>query len=237
MQNTGDTFHSIEKSQKFVKIIYKKEIKYVEMKRGKTMDHYYSSKPSSKSEREQWKTELAGFKFSFITDAGVFSKNKIDRGSEVLIETASRSNFPEGPLLDVGCGYGPIGLSLAKIFPDRQIQMVDINERALALAQDNAKFNEVSNIDIYQSDIFSQVTEQEFAGIFSNPPIRAGKKIVHQILTEAYDHLQMGGKLQIVIQKKQGAPSARKKMEEVFGNVDRINLEHGYWILEAIKNK
>lgn len=199
------------------------------------MDHYYSSKPTSKSHRETIEVKIIDENFSFITDAGVFSKKRIDIGSEVLITTASKTKFSTGDILDLGCGYGPIGLYLAKHFPDRTIEMVDINERALGLAKDNAKLNEVNNVSIYYSDLFSEIENKEFAAILSNPPIRAGKKIVHQILEEAYDYLMVGGILQIVIQKKQGAPSAREKMEEIFGNVERVNLEKGYWILESRK--
>lgn len=199
------------------------------------MNHYYSAKPTSKSDRQKIKTRVGGYDFTLMTDSGVFSKNKVDIGSEVLVEAAQTSDFPTGKLLDVGCGYGIIGLSLAKIFPERQIEMVDVNERALELAKDNALLNEIENVKIYQSNIFSNVEEERFAGILSNPPIRAGKKVVHQILEEAYAHLVDGGKLQIVIQKKQGAPSARKKMEEIFGNVERISLEKGYWILQSEK--
>lgn len=199
------------------------------------MDHYYSAKPTSESDRKKWETRIGGFKFTLMTDAGVFSKDKIDTGSEVLVETAQESYFPNGNLLDLGCGYGAIGLTLAKAFPMREIEMVDVNERALNLSKDNARLNEVENVKIYQSNIYSAVKNKKFGGIISNPPIRAGKKVVHQILEEAIDHLVDGGKLQIVIQKKQGAPSAKKKMEEVFGNVERINLEKGYWVLESKK--
>lgn len=200
------------------------------------MDHYYSSKPSSESNREIIKTKLVGKEFSFITDSGVFSKNRVDVGSEVLMEAADKADFPDGNILDVGCGYGPIGLYLASAFPNREIEMVDINERALDLAKENAKLNDISNVEIYKSSIFEQVKETKYAAIISNPPIRAGKKVVHQILEESYDHLTTGGILQIVIQKKQGAPSAKKKMKEVFGNVERVALEKGYWVLESKKD-
>lgn len=199
------------------------------------MDHYYSEKPISKSERKTWETTIGGKEFTFATDAGVFSKDKIDFGSEVLIKTASQTHFPAGNLLDVGCGYGPIGLALAKEFPEKQIEMIDINERAINLAKENAKLNKITNVNIHQSDLYAAVESKKIAGILSNPPIRAGKKVVHQILEEAYHYLIDGGILQIVIQKKQGAPSAQKKMKEVFGNVERVNLEKGYWILEARK--
>lgn len=199
------------------------------------MDHYYSAKPTSESDRKKMQTTIGGHDFVLLTDAGVFSKGKVDTGSEVLIQAAQESDFPTGNILDLGCGYGTIGLALAKTFPNREIEMVDVNERALDLSKDNAALNEIKNVKIYQSNIFSSIEGKEFAAIISNPPIRAGKKVVHQILEESYEHLVDGGKLQIVIQKKQGAPSAQKKMEEVFGNVERISLEKGYWVLESEK--
>lgn len=199
------------------------------------MDHYYTSKPSSESHREKWETVIDSKKFTFTTDSGVFSKNNIDVGSEVLMTTAETVNFPKGNLLDIGCGYGPIGIYLGKIFPERKIEMIDVNERAIDLAQFNATENGVSNVQIYRSNLFEEVQNREFAGIISNPPIRAGKTVVHEILEKSHDYLVEGGYLLIVIQKKQGAPSAKKKMLEVFGNVERINLEKGYWILASQK--
>lgn len=199
------------------------------------MDHYYSSKPTSESNRETWQTKINGKLFTYTTDAGVFSKNAIDQGSEVLMLTGAEQNYPEGNILDLGCGYGPIGIYLGQTFPDRMIEMVDVNERALELAKLNADQNDVSNVRIYQSYLYEEVKNKEFAAILSNPPIRAGKKVVHEILEKAFDHLIVGGQLLIVIQKKQGAPSAKKKMEEVFGNVERINLDKGYWILASTK--
>ena len=197
------------------------------------MDHYYSAKPTSESDRQIIKTAIGGYELELITDSGVFSKHKVDTGSAVLIEASQKSEFPTGKILDLGCGYGTIGLTIAKTFPTREIEMVDVNERALELSKDNAKLNHINNVKIYSSNIYSNVEHTDFAAILSNPPIRAGKKVVHQILADAYDHLKIGGKLQIVIQKKQGAPSAKKKMEEVFGNVERISLEKGYWVLES----
>ncbi len=199
------------------------------------MDHYYTSKPSSESHRETWKTTIHNKEFIYTTDAGVFSKKQIDVGSEVLMKTAETVAFPEGNLLDVGCGYGPIGIYLAKAFPNRQIEMIDINERAIELAKLNAQANGAENVSIYSSHLFDSVENKNFAGILSNPPIRAGKKVVHEILEKSHDYLAEGGYLLIVIQKKQGAPSAKKKMEEVFGNVERIHLEKGYWILASKK--
>lgn len=199
------------------------------------MDHYYSAKPTSESNRETWNTKINGKDFTYTTDAGVFSKNAIDQGSEVLMVTGAEQTYPEGNILDLGCGYGPVGVYLGQAFPDRTIEMVDINERALELSKVNTEQNGVKNVEIYQSNIYENVENKQFAAILSNPPIRAGKKVVHEILEKAYDHLVEGGQLLIVIQKKQGAPSAKKKMEDVFGNVERINLDKGYWILASTK--
>ncbi|WP_208559802.1 class I SAM-dependent methyltransferase [Marinilactibacillus kalidii] len=198
-------------------------------------DHYYTNNPHSKSEQKSWKTTLRAFDFTFHTDAGVFSKEKVDYGSQVLLEAIDLKMYPEGPLLDVGCGYGPIGLTLAKLDPNRTVEMVDVNERALALAEKNAQTNQVTNVSIHPSSLYENVTETAFAGIVSNPPIRAGKKTVHAVLEQAIHYLKDEGYLVIVIQRKQGAPSAKKKMEEVFGNVERISLDGGYWILRSQK--
>lgn len=198
-------------------------------------EHYYTEKPNTKSNPETWKTILDNRTFEFTSDSGVFSKGKVDFGSRLLIESVDLAPYPEGNLLDVGCGYGPMGLSLAAKDLDRTVEMVDVNTRALELAKENAKLNEITNCTIYQSHIYDAVESKDFAGIFSNPPIRAGKKVVHQILEEAYEYLKSEGYLTIVIQRKQGAPSAKKKMEEVFGNVERIAQDGGYWILQAKK--
>ncbi|WP_027108768.1 class I SAM-dependent methyltransferase [Lacticigenium naphthae] len=198
-------------------------------------DHYYTNDPNSKSNPHTWEYELTGQTFRFTSDSGVFSKDKIDFGSQLLIETVVNENMPEGDLLDVGCGYGPIGIALAKAFPEKMIDMVDVNHRAIELAKENAQMNNVSNCSIFSSDIYENVSKTDYAAVISNPPIRAGKKVVHQILTEAKEHLKGTGSLYIVIQRKQGAPSAQEKMAEIFGNVERIALDAGYWILKSTK--
>ena len=197
-------------------------------------DHYYTNQPSATHHLETWSFPLKGKTFYFTTDNGVFSKKTVDFGSRVLIEAFQDEELPEGSILDVGCGYGPIGLSLASQ-TQREVEMVDVNERALELAKLNAEANDIHNVKIYSSNMYDQVTKQSFAAIVSNPPIRAGKQVVHEILEKAYDHLVDKGKLTIVIQKKQGAPSAAKKMEEVFGNVVTLTKEKGYYILQSQK--
>ncbi len=197
-------------------------------------DHYYSHNPDVESNPQTITFELRGQSFRFKTDQGVFSKKEVDFGSRVLIETFELPDA-EGPLLDVGCGYGPIGLSLAKDYHDRTVHMVDVNERALSLARENAKENKVQNVRIYQSDRYSKVVEKNFAAILTNPPIRAGKETVHSILENSYEHLSELGELWVVIQKKQGAPSAMDKMETLFSNVEIVAKKKGYYILKSVK--
>lgn len=113
--------------------------------------------------------------------------------------------------------------------------MVDVNQRAVGLAQMNAQRNQITTVDIHSSNVYETLNETTYAAIVSNPPIRAGKKVVHGILTGAFPLLKVGGTLTVVIQKKQGAPSAEKKMAEVFGNVEIVTKDKGYYILRSVK--
>ncbi|WP_096155989.1 MULTISPECIES: class I SAM-dependent methyltransferase [Bacillus] len=197
-------------------------------------DHYYTNNPSVESNRQSFDFMLNETKFSFITDAGVFSKKEIDFGSRLLIETFV-SPETDGGILDVGCGYGPIGISIAKRYNDKQITMVDVNERALQLATENAEKNQVKNVTVLKSFIYESVQNNKYAAILSNPPIRAGKKVVHEILENAFDRLVDKGELWIVIQKKQGAPSAIDKLTDVFDEVEVVVKKKGYYIIKAKK--
>lgn len=191
---------------------------------------YFAENPDAKHDIHELKVELLGQQMTFLTDAGVFSKKMIDYGSRVLL-SALEFNKKE-MLLDVGCGYGTLGLTLAKA-QELEVTLVDINQRALDLARKNADANQVS-ADIFQSNVYEQVTGQ-FHHIISNPPIRAGKQVVHEVISGSYDHLLADGDLTIVIQKKQGAPSAKTKMEEVFGNCETLKKDKGYYILRSVK--
>lgn len=197
-------------------------------------EHYYSSNPSSESNRHTWTFLLRGHELVFTTDSGVFSKREVDFGTRLLIETFSEPDI-NGDFLDIGCGYGPIGLALAKSFPHRHVDMVDINKRALELAVENKLANDITNVTIYESDLFAQVGDKKFAAILTNPPIRAGKRVVHAIFEQSADHLFDQGELWVVIQKKQGAPSALKKLQEVFSHVEVVTKKKGYYIIKAKK--
>ena len=197
-------------------------------------EHYYSRKPSTESNPVKWQSELKGNSFCFKTDSGVFSKKEVDFGSRLLIDTFKLKE-DNSIILDVGCGYGPIGLSLAKAYPDALVHMVDVNERAILLAKENAAENKLDNVKIYESDRLLGVEEKDFNAILTNPPIRAGKKIVHDIFEQSFLHLAEGGELWVVIQKKQGAPSAMEKMKELFGDVEVAAKSKGYFILKSVK--
>jgi 16S rRNA (guanine1207-N2)-methyltransferase len=197
-------------------------------------DHYFSHNPDVESKPQQISFDLLGYNFRFKTDQGVFSKGDIDFGSRVLIDAFECPSI-DGPFLDVGCGYGPIGLAFAKAFPARRVHMIDVNNRALSLAKENAAEHNIVNVDIYESDTYDQVEERNFAAIITNPPIRAGKDVVHKILIEGYERLLVGGEIWVVIQKKQGAPSAMKKLEEIYGNVEIVGKKKGYYILKSTK--
>lgn len=197
-------------------------------------EHYYSKNPSVQSNRKMFTYHLRDKEFRFMTDAGVFSKNEVDFGSRLLIETFQVPSV-NGDILDVGCGYGPIGLSIAATEASRTIDMIDINERAIELAKENSVINKIENVRIIQSHLFEQLDHKQYAAILTNPPIRAGKQIVHEILEQSFHHLLPNGELWVVIQKKQGAPSAIKKMEELFPNVEVVNKKKGYYIIKAKK--
>lgn len=199
-------------------------------------EHYYTSKPTVASNQKTQVFVLKGNSFSFTSDSGVFSKNEVDFGSRLLVEEFEAPEVA-GPFLDVGCGYGPIGLALAKVHNDRFVEMIDVNERAIELSKKNAEINKVTNVDIHQSDLFTNVEKRGFAAIISNPPIRAGKKVVHHILEESYQYLVPGGELWVVIQKKQGAPSAIEKLEMIFEEVEIVERKKGYHIIKAKRTK
>lgn len=194
--------------------------------------HYYTDNQALPSSRRTLTFTYRGETLHFTSDVGVFSKDNVDYGSRALLKTFDVLHDVD--LLDIGCGYGVIGLSLAYSGENVRADLVDVNSRALALATMNAEALNLKNIKVYESDCYEKV-KKEYDWIVSNPPIRAGKQVVHNILIQAKDHLKPGGHLRVVIQKKQGAPSAKAKMTEVFGHCEIIARDKGYYILEAVK--
>ena len=198
------------------------------------MSHYVINDKLLESNIKEIKYTFRNQEFTFKTDLGVFSKDRVDFGTNLLINSFLDSDLKNKKILDLGCGYGIIGILIAKIYKDSYIDMVDINLRALQLTKQNALSNLVKNVNIYESNLFSNIITK-FDLIISNPPIRAGKEVVHGIIADGYNHLNPNGIIQVVIQKKQGAESLMKKMEEIFSNLEIVKKDKGYFILRSIK--
>jgi len=196
-------------------------------------NQYFENNPDLTSRRMEVSHRYKDVLFVFSTDAGVFSKSEMDVGSALLLDNFSMHQ-PHARVLDVGCGYGVLGIMIAKTNPASEVLMIDVNERAIALAKENMIRNEVSNAKCFLSDLYQSVNG-DFDIIVSNPPIRAGKAIVHRIFSEGYDRLKPGGFMMIVIRKKQGAPSAERKLFEIFENVETVDRKKGYHIFLSRK--
>lgn len=195
------------------------------------MKHYYTENNDLISEPERFVFNYRDKVLTFISDNGVFSKKMIDYGSRVLLEAISIDSSKK-TLLDMGCGYGTFGIALKSVYPFLEIDMVDVNDRALNLANENLKLNNIS-ANVYLSNTYDEV-KNKYDLIVTNPPIRAGKEVVTRILVESKKYLNLNGEIWVVIQKKQGAPSAKKNLESVFKKVDIIKRDKGYYILRAI---
>ena len=199
------------------------------------MSHYYSkTQDDIESNPQDFVFNFKGLSLKFKTDNGVFSKEYIDYGSFALLKEF-KPNDLEYPILDMGAGYGPIGITISKLFNKKTI-MVEINERAYNLCKENILFNK-SNSEVINSSLYDDINDMKFSSIVTNPPIRAGKDIVFNIYDGAYKHLALNGELWVVIQKKQGAPSSKAHIEELFGNCEIVNRDRGYYILRAVKKE
>lgn len=198
------------------------------------MSHYFTNDETLQSKRRLVKYSINGKDFELESDLGVFSKDKLDYGTEVLIKSLLPLNLGER-MLDLGCGIGPIGLSLAYFNPSLHVVCSDVNTRALALCEENARKLALSQqVTCLQSDIYIEI-EGKFHSIVSNPPIRAGKKVTYSIYEGALEHLDERGSLYIVIRKAQGAKSVKDYLEQLFGNVTVLDKSKGYYVLMATK--
>lgn len=198
------------------------------------MSHYFTDNRELPQNRKDLSFRFSCFNLSFVSDSGVFCKDKIDEGSIVFLKELYEQGLHE-KILDVGCGYGTLGITLKKCFPDSQIDMVEINPRAKELAEINALQNNC-DVRIIESDVYAQIEDCDYSDIVTNPPIRAGKKVIYKIFEEAYDHLRDKGVLWVVIRKNHGAMSALKFIKGIFGNCEVVRKEKGYYILKSQKN-
>ena len=197
-------------------------------------EHYFTEKPTSELKTKTISSTVRSHNFTFITPSGVFSFGTIDRASLLLAEHAVIKE--NTTILDLGCGWGFLGIMIKKVFPATNVWMTDTNERALDFAQQNAKRNNIK-LTIMKSNLYNTIREQSFDIIITNPPMKAGREICYQIIEQAKHHLNTNGTLQLVAFHKRGGAMLEKKMQEVFGNVETIAKKSGFRVHVSVKEK
>ena len=195
-------------------------------------DHYYTRDPQSESRPVECEYTYRGERLRFRTDAGVFSKGEVDTGTRLLLEA-----LPEemgGEVLDLGCGWGVIGISVAKKWPGCRVTMADVNLRALELSRENAKMNR-AEAECVESDGMAALEGRTFDAVVTNPPIRAGKQVIYKMFADAAKSLKPGGALYLVIRKQQGAESCMKYLKTLYEEVEKLDKSGGFWVIKAGK--
>jgi 16S rRNA G1207 methylase RsmC len=195
------------------------------------MEHYYSEKQKSQLKVKKIAQKIKNINFEFYTASGIFSKDKVDRGTLILAENMVIDK--NAKILDMGCGIGIFGIAAAKLF-DADATMSDINKRAIMLAKKNTKLNNVKT-EIFQGNLYEKIKDTDFDVILSNPPQTAGKELCFRLIEQSKNYLKKGGSLQLVARHNKGGKSLGKKMEEVFGNVKVIARKSGYSVYVSVK--
>lgn len=199
----------------------------------KEFNHYFINKEHKETDFFTFSTFYNNKRYLIHSCSDVFSKNSLDYGSLVLVNSVLKEGFLDGEVLDMCCGYGTIGLLLSDN-TNANIDMCDINSTAVMLAQKNAKENGINVGEIFESNMFEGV-KKNYNHIVSNPPIKTGKKLLLEFADGAYSHLTNGGTLTVVIKKNLGADSFKKYLIGLFGNCDILKRDKGYYILHAKK--
>ena len=189
-------------------------------------EHYYTNNPDLAHDEHPVTFVALGNEITCTTDAGVFSRDGLDMGTRILLEALPALR---GRILDLGCGWGPVGVAVGKKYPDAEIVMSDVNRRAVDLARRNLAANGIKNAAAVCGDGLEAVTGA-FDAILLNPPIRAGKAVIYRLFADSAKQLSENGALYIVIRKQQGAESAAKYLSTLFSRVDRIARDKGYWL-------
>lgn len=194
------------------------------------MSHYFTNDEQVKDTPEKVSFSIMGKEFELNSNSGVFSKDKLDSGTRLLLETVLKNDSCTNDVLDLGCGIGPVGVVL-KSFWDCRMTMLDINIKAIELAKSNMEKYQLA-ADVRVSD---GIDTGKYDCILLNPPIRAGKKVIYSLFDQAMDHLNEGGRFWIVIRKQHGAQSALKYLKEKGYKPERIARDLGYWIIKTEK--
>lgn len=194
-------------------------------------EQYFARRPTSRRREEILHAVFHGRPFVFTSDAGVFSRGRIDRGTGLLARSLTLA--PDAHVLDLGCGYGVLGIVAATLAPNGRVVMTDVNERAVDLARRNLAANAIPHAEVRLGPFYEPVSGERFDAIVSNPPIRAGKAVVHRIVDEAPTHLRRDGSLWLVARTKQGAKSLGEHMRDVFRSCETVARGSGYRVLRA----
>jgi len=202
-------------------------------KKGEELNHYFAEHPKSKMRLGIIHTHLRGIHFEFLTASGVFSKKRVDLGTRLLIESMVLPQ--EGYVLDIGCGYGAVGIAAATFNPNLRVIMVDVNERAVRLARQNAEKNYVSNVEVGRGYLYAPVKDLVFSCVLSNPPVSAGMETVKAIISEAPEHMASKALFQMVVKSKIGGKRLLMVFEEAFGNIEVLARKSGYRVLMSKK--
>lgn len=198
------------------------------------MEHYFIEKEHNKEDFFEISQKFLDKIYYFKSCDSIFSKDCVDYGTYVLINTVLKTQNLTGKVLDMGCGYGVIGIVLADNYKSANFLLADINQTAVDLSKQNIKKNNIKNIyDVVKSDCYQNINDT-FDYVITNPPIRAGKQTLLNILLGAYDKLNDNGSLIFVIKKKHGADSVRKKLAEIFKKVEILKRDSGYYIIKAV---
>jgi 16S rRNA G1207 methylase RsmC len=202
------------------------------------MEHYFSEHPKSSFTKEKFYVEILGEKISINSGSGLFSLKEIDFGTELLIKNAKFPNNSDenAEVLDLGCGYGIIGIALKKHYPNINMTMADINDRAVQVSKQNCDENDVICV-VLKSDIFSapELHHKKFDVILTNPPFSAGKKVCIDMIKQSSEHLNQNGTLQLVAPHNKGGESLKKIMLSIFNNVGELAKKRGYRIYISVK--
>lgn len=196
-------------------------------------EQYFSRRPTSRRRPATIEVRVRGMSLRLATDAGVFSKGGLDRGTELLAEALEIG--PCELVLDLGCGVGVLGLVAARLTEGGRVVLTDVNERAVALARANVRANEARNAEVRQGDLYAPVADLTFDAIVCNPPLRAGRAVVDRIVAGAPARLLDGGSLWLVARTRQGAESLRERMRVAFGNAAVVKRGSGYKVLRSRK--
>ncbi|MDR2700146.1 MAG: methyltransferase [Nitrososphaerota archaeon] len=198
-------------------------------KKKLTSDHYFSSSPKSETNYGLIRAKFLGRNFEFITASSVFSKRRIDTGTQLLVESMI---LPEkGSVLDIGCGYGAVGIAAARFNSKLQIYMTDVNTRAVNLAKKNIENNKIANAQARCGHLYEPVEDLKFDCILSNPPVSAGMETVKTIITEAKKNMQPEAVFEMVIRSKIGAKMFPELFSETFGNCTIVARGSGFRVL------